>query len=41
MGPSGMTLLELTIVITVLLLFLGMTYIGVRAWKRGRTDPPA
>lgn len=30
-----MTLVELSIVILILLLFLGMTWIGVRAWKRG------
>lgn len=33
--PSGVTLLELSIVIVVVLLFLGMTWIGVSAWKKG------
>ncbi len=31
----GMTLLEVTVIVVVLLTFLGMTFIGVRAWKRG------
>ena len=30
-----MTLLELSVVIVVVLLFLGMTFIGVKGWKRG------
>lgn len=32
---SGFTLLELTIVIMVVLMFLGMTFVGVTGWKRG------
>lgn len=31
----GMTLIEMTVAIIVLLAFLTMTFIGVRAWKRG------
>lgn len=34
-SKAGMTLIELTAVITVLLIFLGMGFIGVRAWKVG------
>ncbi len=34
-GPSGMTLLELTVVILVLLSLIGVLFIGARAWKRG------
>lgn len=34
-ATAGMTLIELTVVIVVLLLFLGMGFIGVRAWKAG------
>lgn len=30
-----MTLIELTVVLMVMLTFLGMMFIGVRAWKRG------
>ena len=32
---AGMTLLELAVAITVLLLFVGMSALGARAWKRG------
>jgi type II secretory pathway pseudopilin PulG len=32
---SGVTLLELTVVILVLLLLIGILFIGVNAWKRG------
>ena len=30
-----MTLIELTVILVVLLVFLGLTFIGVRAWKKG------
>ena len=30
-----MTLIEITVILVVLLTFLGMTFIGVRAWKQG------
>ena len=30
-----MTLIEITVILVVLLLFLGTAFIGVRAWKRG------
>lgn len=32
---SGMTLLELTVVILVLLSLIGILFIGARGWKRG------
>lgn len=32
---QGLTLLELTVVILVLLLLIGVLFIGARAWKRG------
>ena len=35
MRKSGMTLLELTIVILVLLSLVSILFIGARAWKRG------
>lgn len=34
-SPLGMTLLELTVVILVLLSLIGILFIGARAWKRG------
>ncbi len=34
-GPSGMTLLELTVVILVLLSLITILFIGARGWKRG------
>lgn len=34
-GNSGMTLLELTVVIVVLLSLISIIFIGARAWKRG------
>ena len=33
--PRGMSLLELTVVITVLLSILSLAFVGARAWKRG------
>ena len=33
--PRGMTLLELTVVIAVLLGLVGILFVGARAWKRG------
>ncbi len=33
--PAGLTLLELTVVIAVLLALVSVTMIGTRAWKRG------
>lgn len=33
--PAGMTLLELTVVILVLLSLVAILFIGSRAWKRG------
>ena len=33
--PKGITLLELTVVILVLLSLIGVLFIGARAWKRG------
>lgn len=30
-----MTLIEVTVLLVVLLIFLGMAFIGVRAWKKG------
>ncbi len=33
--PSGLTLLELTVVILVLLALIAVLFIGGRAWKRG------
>lgn len=33
--PSGITLLELTIVIVVLLTLISVLFMGARAWKRG------
>ncbi len=38
---SGMTLLELTVVILVLLSLIGILFIGARAWKRGSDRTPA
>ena len=35
MQAPGMTLIELTVTLATLLLFLGMMFIGVRAWKKG------
>ncbi len=32
---SGMTLIEVTVLLVLLLVLLGMTFIGVRAWKKG------
>jgi len=32
---SGMTLLELTVVILVLLSLIAILFVGARAWKRG------
>lgn len=37
---SGMTLLELTVVILVLLSLISILFIGARAWKKGSTVPP-
>lgn len=34
-SPKGMTLLELTVVILVLLSLISILFIGARAWKRG------
>lgn len=34
-SPSGMTLLELTVVIVVLLTLITVLFFGARAWKRG------
>ena len=31
----GVTLIELSVVVLVLLLFIAMTFVGVTAWKRG------
>lgn len=33
--PSGLTLIELTVVILVLLALISVLFIGARAWKRG------
>lgn len=33
--PRGMTLLELTVVILVLLSLISVLFVGTRAWKRG------
>lgn len=35
LSPKGMTLLELTVVIVVLLGLIGVTFVGAQAWKRG------
>jgi len=32
---SGVTLVELTVMIAVLLLIIGVLFVGARAWKRG------
>ena len=34
-GPSGTTLIELSVVIAVLLLLVGVLFIGITAWKNG------
>jgi type II secretory pathway pseudopilin PulG len=34
-GKSGMTLLELTVVILVLLALISILFVGARAWKKG------
>ena len=34
-GAPGVTLIELSVIIIVLFAFIAMTFIGVRAWKRG------
>ncbi|MBC7981098.1 MAG: prepilin-type N-terminal cleavage/methylation domain-containing protein, partial [Armatimonadetes bacterium] len=34
-AKSGMTLLELTVVILVLLSLISILFIGARAWKKG------
>ena len=33
--PKGLTLLEVTVVILVLLTFVSILFVGARAWKRG------
>jgi type II secretory pathway pseudopilin PulG len=33
--PKGLTLLEVTVVILVLLTFISILFVGARAWKRG------
>ncbi len=35
MGRRGITLLELTVVITIILALLSITFVGAKAWKRG------
>ncbi len=37
---SGMTLLELTVVILVLLSLISILFIGARAWKKGSAPAP-